>query len=164
MCIRDSNYTASTRLILKQCGLSDEDIDNRLIKVHGEASNNDIIFGVEDNAGIKKEHVFLRKAYNIKYKALNFSELYDRIKSVAIFGHSLGETDHTYFNKLFQESCMYNKFSTNNNKEFWLFYYKENGYHCMMQQLDSLTHNSLTSFRQYNRVNFINTDKEKVFI
>ena len=52
---------------------------------------------------------------------------------------------------------MYNKFSTNNNKEFWLFYYKENGYHCMMQQLDSLTHNSLTSFRQYNRVNFINT-------
>ena len=26
-----------------------------------------------------------------------------------------------------------------------------------MQQLDSLTHNSLTSFRQYNRVNFINT-------
>ena len=99
----------------------------------------------------------MRKAYNIKYKALNFSELYDRIKSVAIFGHSLGETDHTYFNKLFQESCMYNKFSTNNNKEFWLFYYKENGYHCMMQQLDSLTHNSLTSFRQYNRVNFINT-------
>lgn len=162
--ILDFNYTASTRLILKQCGLSDEDIDNRLIKVHGEASNNDIIFGVEDNAGIKKEHVFLRKAYNIKYKALNFSELYDRIKSVAIFGHSLGETDHTYFNKLFQESCMYNKFSTNNNKEFWLFYYKENGYHCMMQQLDSLTHNSLTSFRQYNRVNFINTDKEKVFI
>lgn len=141
--ILDFNYTASTRLILKQCGLSDEDIDNRLIKVHGEASNNDIIFGVEDNAGIKKEHVFLRKAYNIKYKALNFSELYDRIKSVAIFGHSLGETDHTYFNKLFQESCMYNKFSTNNNKEFWLFYYKENGYHCMMQQLDSLTHNSL---------------------
>ena len=91
--ILDFNYTASTRLILKQCGLSDEDIDNRLIKVHGEASNNDIIFGVEDNAGIKKEHVFLRKAYNIKYKALNFSELYDRIKSVAIFGHSLGETD-----------------------------------------------------------------------
>ena len=39
----------------------------------------------------------MRKAYNIKYKALNFSELYDRIKSVAIFGHSLGETDHTYF-------------------------------------------------------------------
>ncbi|MCE8493765.1 bacteriophage abortive infection AbiH family protein [Bacteroides uniformis] len=36
--ILDFNYTASTRLILKQCGLSDEDIDNRLIKVHGEAS------------------------------------------------------------------------------------------------------------------------------
>ena len=95
--ILDFNYTASTRLILKQCGLSDEDIDNRLIKVHGEASNNDIIFGVEDNAGIKKEHVFLRKAYNIKYKALNFSELYDRIKSVAIFGHSLGVFTTDYY-------------------------------------------------------------------
>ena len=33
-----------------------------------------------------------------------------------------------------------------------------------MQQLDSLTNNKLTSFRQYNRVNLINTDKEKVFI
>lgn len=109
--ILDFNYTASTRLVLKQCGLSDEDIDNRLIKVHGEASNNDIILGVEDNARIKKEHVFLRKAYNIKYKALNFSELYDRIKSIVIFGHSLGETDHTYFNNLFQSSCIYNKFS-----------------------------------------------------
>lgn len=162
--ILDFNYTASTKLVLKQCGLSDEDIDNRLIKVHGEASNNDIIFGIEDSARIKPEHVFLRKAYNIKYKALNFSELYDKIKSVAVFGHSLGETDHTYFNDLFRNSCLYYKSSTNNNKEFGLFYYKENGYHCMMQQLDSLTNNKLTSFRQYNKVHFINTDKEKAFI
>ena len=162
--ILDFNYTASTRLILKQCGLSDEDIDNRLIKVHGEASKNDIIFGVEDDARIKAEHVFLRKAYNIKYKALNFSELYGNIESVAVFGHSLGETDHTYFKDLFRNSCFYHKLSNEKNKEFWLFYYKENGYHCMMQQLDSLTSNNLTPFRQYNKVHFINTDKEKAFI
>lgn len=42
--ILDFNYTASTRLILKQCGLSDEDIDNRLIKVHGEASSYSVFF------------------------------------------------------------------------------------------------------------------------
>ncbi|WP_420187428.1 hypothetical protein M1B74_01400 [Bacteroides pyogenes] len=41
--ILDFNYTASTRLILQQCGLSDENINYRLIKVHGEASNYDII-------------------------------------------------------------------------------------------------------------------------
>jgi len=95
--ILDFNYTKSIRLLLSNFGLSDERIELCHLKVHGEAEKRNIVFGVEDKAPIKPEHVFIRKAYNKSFKALNFTELYKNVSSVMFFGHSLGESDHTYF-------------------------------------------------------------------
>lgn len=104
--ILDFNYTKSIRLLLSNFGLSDERIELCHLKVHGEAEKRNIVFGVEDKAPIKPEHVFIRKAYNKSFKALNFTELYKNVSSVMFFGHSLGESDHTYFKELFQNSCL----------------------------------------------------------
>lgn len=160
--ILDYNYTQSIELILRGKYVADEIIKNSLIKVHGEASKNDIIFGVEDNANIRPEHVFLRKAYPRYYKALNFNSIFNEINDLIFFGHSLGETDHTYFQRLFSESCSdgYNPYSDNKrNKAFHFYYYTEDGYHKLMQQIDALTYHKLTSFRQFNNVKFINVEQ-----
>ena len=76
--ILDFNYTKSIEILLRNNFVDEDTIRNSLIKVHGEAAKNDIIFGVEDSAPIKPEHVFLRKAYPRHYKALNFRTLLRR--------------------------------------------------------------------------------------
>lgn len=156
--ILDFNYTKSVKLLLSQFGLSETEIEQCHLKVHGEAEKKDIVFGVEDKAPIKSEHVFIRKAYNKAYKALNFAELFKNVSSLMFFGHSLGESDHTYFSNLFQNSCLYIGGGTSQsrfNKNFYFFHFKEDGYYNLMQQLDALTLKSLTSFKQYNNTQFI---------
>lgn len=73
------------------------------------------------------------------------------------FGHSLGESDHTYFKELFQNSCLNisDTLQCTYRKKFYFFHYKEDGYYRLMQQLDTLTYTSLTTFRQYNNIEFI---------
>ncbi len=159
--ILDFNYTKSTEILLRNNYVDDEIIKSSLIKVHGEAAQNDIIFGVEDKAEIKPEHVFLRKAYPRHYKALNFSSLFKQTNRFIFFGHSLGETDHTYFQALFRDSCQDGSVYTQNkfNKTFEFIYYKEDGYHKLMQQIDVLTYHSLTEFKQFNDVKFVDVEQ-----
>ncbi|MFR8357317.1 MAG: AbiH family protein [Parabacteroides sp.] len=72
-----------------------------IIKVHGSIENKNIIFGVEDKANIKKEHIFLKKSYNINFTPIDISNYLEISDSIIFFGHSLGETDHTYFRDFF---------------------------------------------------------------
>lgn len=153
--ILDFNYTKSIEYILRSKYIDEETIDSCLVKVHGEASNNDIIFGIEDGLQIKKEHVFLRKAYPLYYKGLNLPKIFEQSDRIIIFGHSLGETDHTYFHNLFRDCCMEKYGEKEINKEFQIFYYKETGYDSLMQQIDYLTNFSLAAFRQHNTIRFM---------
>lgn len=156
--VLDFNYTKSLEQILRFHGVSEELIKENLVKVHGEAANNDIIFGVEDHADIKPKHVFLRKAYPRHCKALNFKTLFEDANELIFFGHSLGETDHTYFQDLFRNSCFDGSSVSGRNKVnkiFNFFYYQEDGYCKLMQQIDELTNNNLTRFKQYNDVKFL---------
>lgn len=167
--ILDFNYTKSIEYILHKKLLSSEEINKIITKVHGEASKNNIIFGVEDDAPIKPEHVFLRKAYPRYYKALNFTNLFSNCKKFIFFGHSLGQTDHTYFKQLIRNSCqdgnhygMHNTYLKNEiNKSFHFFFYGDKGYHDLLQQLDVLTSHHLTNFRQFNDVRFISIDEQE---
>lgn len=59
--ILDFNYTKSANIILNQFGFSESEINQRIIKVHGSLEDRKIIFGVEDSANIKIEHVFLKR-------------------------------------------------------------------------------------------------------
>ena len=74
--VLDFNYTQSIKHIFQRKFILSEEVNKQIIKVHGEASNNNIIFGVEDDAPIKPEHVFLRKAFPRYYKAWNFNSIF----------------------------------------------------------------------------------------
>ena len=159
--ILDYNYTKSIEIILRNKFIGEDTIKSSLIKVHGEAAKNDIIFGVEDRAPIKREHVFLRKAYPRYFKALNFHSIFTNAKRIIFFGHSLGETDHTYFQDLFRDCCQDGSSYSHNkyNKRFEFIYFKEEGYHKLMQQIDDLTYHKLTAFKQFNNVKFLDVEQ-----
>ena len=96
--IIDFNYTPTVGTILHELKIKGElksEIEH--IKIHGSIDENDIIFGIEDNARIPSKYVFLKKSSNKNFYAVDFSSALEKCKDFVLFGHSLGETDHMYF-------------------------------------------------------------------
>jgi hypothetical protein len=148
----DFNYTPTTRLLLRHFGKSDDQIDEILIKIHGSTASCDIIFGVEDNAKIKREHVFLKKSFNKNFNPRDFKRMFQGAESIAFFGHSLGVTDFMYFKDFFSTSTF-----SHNRKELIIFYYGKQGYLDLHMQLDDMTNNRLSALKQSNTVTFIDS-------
>jgi hypothetical protein len=152
--ILDFNYTNTVFNILTELGLSKEEIKDRHIKVHGSINEKQIIFGVEDGANIKSHHVFLRKAFNRNFKSLNINTQLENLTNLYLFGHSLGSTDHMYFKDFFFKISLSHDRA---NKIINLYHYGNDGYTQLLEQIDKLTMNHLTGFRQCNTIKFIDT-------
>jgi hypothetical protein len=154
--ILDFNYTKMTENILFELGIADE-LDKRLIKVHGSLEEEEIIFGVEDSARILPQHVFLRKAFHKSFKAININTNLANLKELYIFGHSLGETDHMYFSDFFINLGLTHY--SGKGKNLILFHYGQDSYRQLLMQIDYLTMKHLTTFKQ--NINFQTFDTSK---
>lgn len=148
--IFDFNYTNSVRHLLLQMGYSNDNIDKILFKVHGSASNKEVIFGIEDGFPIRPDHVFLRKSYEPYYSAIDVGTYLTTASDIYFFGHSLGETDHSYFKpffvKLSNEGYMYS------SKSISLYYYGKDSYRNIFAQLDTLTNYQIGNLKMRNTV------------
>lgn len=148
----DFNYTPTSRLLLRHFGKTEEEIDGMLIKIHGSTKNRDIIFGVEDSAGVRRHHVFLKKSFNINFNPLNFKRIFEAAQSIAFFGHSLGVTDFMYFEDFFSTATV-----TSRPTELILFHFGKEGYMQLHMQLDDMTRKRLSALKQSNTVTFIDS-------
>ena len=138
LCVVNFNYTRTAEYLLQA-----EPSAVSHIQVHGSAKNKDTVFGVHDSAGIQPNHVFLRKAVSKGFfvDCLVGEIMKNAKESVSIFGHSLGETDHTQFLPFFGPGQ--NKKLSNID----IYYNSENGYYNLYQQLDKLTSQRLQTLR-----------------
>lgn len=148
------NYTNSIKYILKKNGFSEEEAKNHIIHVHGSLDENAIVFGVQDKAKITVKHIFLKKAFNPVFKSINVNNELKNSTDLIFFGHSHGNTDHSYF-KSFINDISYSHNAKGRHLKF--FYYGKNGYKSLMIELDTLTNNDLTWLKVTNEVEFIDT-------
>ena len=150
--IYNFNYTNSVFKVAQFLEISD--IESKHSFVHGSIENRNIIFGVEDNARINDNHIFLKKSSNINFAESDIIKILNNIENknnnLIIFGHSLGITDSSYFSNYF--SSLTNKY---NNPALKLYYFGEEAYDDMMYIIDKYTYNSLTDFKHYNKLEFI---------
>lgn len=157
--IIDFNYSSTIRNILFDLGYQEKDkIEKNLIKIHGSIEEDEIIFGVEDFAEIPNPHVFLKKAYSEIFKGITFDEQLSRATEIHIFGHSLGETDHTYFKNFFDLFSL--QHNAKNGKKIFLYHYGETGKHQLYIQLDTLTNRRLSGLKQVNDFKDIDVSKQ----
>jgi hypothetical protein len=154
--ILDFNYTVTTKNLLLNNGFADDVIQSRLIKVHGSIDDS-IIFGIEDSAQVKREHIFLKKSYHPNFKGINLFKEASKIKTIRIFGHSLGQTDHFYFDKFFESISMIGE--RESEKEIYLYHYGKDGYKDLHIELEKLTKQNLFGLKQNN--DFIPIDTSK---
>lgn len=145
--ILDFNYTESIKNIIDVVGANTESI--RHIRVHGSAKEKNIIFGVEDDAKINPKDVFLLKSYHDNY-CIKVKESLELASSVFIYGHSLGETDHSYFGDFFKRQV---KDST--AKKISITYYGDRGKDDIFEQLSDLTMSRIGNLKELNQLEFI---------
>lgn len=129
-------------------------------QIHGSLDNGEnIVFGVEDSSNLTKEHSFLYKSYNPTLNVDHLNERFEDVKHILFYGYSLGQTDHSYFEDFFKEQ------STKGceRKKFDFFYYGQEGYDDLFWQLRTLTGNRMAQFKQFNDVEFIDTNNNSCF-
>lgn len=149
------NYTNTLEIILECLSQNGIKIDIKHIKIHGSTEKNDIIFGVEDSASIKSEHVFLKKSVNKNFNTTNFNEFISGSNRIIFFGYSLGVTDHSYFKNLFS-----NLMNTEKHpflKGMIVYHHGEANYFKTYTQIDTLTLKQISKFRGKVEIEFIDT-------
>lgn len=137
------NYTLSLEYILHQ-----NNLNHKTFKVHGTAQKNRIVFGVEDNARINANDVFLKKSTCLWNEILNIESLLSNAKNIIFLGYSLGETDHHYFKQFFQTAAI-NNFMERSRKNILISYYKEDSMYDILKQIDYMTSNRIQGLRTH---------------
>lgn len=137
------NYTSSLDYIAYQ-----NNLNHKILRVHGNAKKNKIVFGVEDNARINANDVFLKKSTCLWNEMLNINSVLSDTKNIIFLGYSLGETDHHYFKDFFQSASI-NNFMDKTRKNILVSYYKEDGMYDVLKQIDSMTNNRIQGLRTH---------------
>lgn len=129
----------------------------RVIHPHGTVED-DIVFGVNDNADMG-DYIFLKKTAAKTYcPHFNWKDL-NSSTEIIFYGHSLGETDHHYFNDFFLGQAA----NDATPKRILFYYYGERERLKLMKELDTLTGQRLGSLQMNNNIVFVdssNTDYE----
>ena len=147
------NYTDSVAYILKSIGYGDE-IEDNIIHVHGSAEIDSIIFGVDDSSNINDEHSFLYKSTSSICSGQDCINVLNNFKKLHVFGHSLGESDHMYFDFLHNLVLGNNKY-----KEINIYHYGEEAKYPIYKQLHKLTYNGVSKLK--NNTLFKDIDVKK---
>lgn len=137
------NYTLSLEYLLYKNKLK-----HKIIKIHGTAKENKIVFGVEDNARINPSDVFLKKSTCLWNEILDIDSLLSNVKDIIFLGYSLGETDHHYFKQFFLTAAI-NNFMDKSRKNILISYYKEDSMYDILRQIDGLTNNRIQGLRAH---------------
>ncbi|MDH6306418.1 hypothetical protein M2459_003142 [Parabacteroides sp. PF5-5] len=138
------NYTSSLDYIAYQ-----NNLNHKILRVHGNARKNKIVFGVEDDARINSNDVFLKKSTSLWNEILNVNSVLSSAENIIFLGYSLGETDHHYFKDFFLSASL-NGFMNKTRKNILISYYKEDGMYDILKQIDSMTNNRIQGIRTHH--------------
>jgi|TARA_R110001632_G_scaffold35828_4_gene90339 hypothetical protein len=155
--ILNFNYTNSVSFILSMLDVPAQVIKDSVIHVHGSAISDEIIFGVDDGASIHDDHSFLRKSTSSIYSGRLVRKALKNFKTLSIFGHSLGESDHMYLN--FFSDLTLNFMGENSDKTINLYHYGKEAKYLLFKQLHVLTQRETGALKDNVEFNQIDVSK-----
>ena len=127
---------------------------NEILQIHGSLKK-DIVFGVQDNFELERQHVFLYKSHNKCQKVRGLPQILENADKIIFFGYSLGETDHSYFDDFFKNQTK----KACRSKSFVFHHYGQDAYDDIIWQLKVLTNNRTSYLNQYNDIRFEDSSK-----
>ena len=145
------NYTTFAKIIINHF---DNCRNFKIQWIHGSLKD-DIVFGVQDNMELQREHVFLYKSHNKRQKARGLPLILENADKIIFFGYSLGETDHSYFDDFFKNQTK----KDCRSKSLVFYHYGQDAYDDIIWQLKTLTNNRTSYLTQYNTIEFEDSSK-----
>jgi hypothetical protein len=161
--ILNFNYTNTAIQILKFLGLKESEILKKHLSVHGTIFENNIVVGVDEDFDRYKELPFLIKTNNVRYRHNDVSEIMNNSKNIIFFGHSLGKTDHSHFDKFFMDSVIPLNSNFKQKRSINIFYYGEEDWYNKTVQLANLTNRKFTNIRNNFKFEKIDIKENGVF-
>lgn len=158
--ILNFNYTNSVFRILSKLNVSEQKISTNLIHVHGTLDENNIIIGVDEKFKHKRVTSFLRKASNESFINNDVNEIFENSLNIIFFGHSLGETDHSYFDDFLVNIS---KERQKQKKGIFIFYHGSNDWYNKTYEISLLTNDRFKKLMDYNKLLKFDTSKKTEF-
>tara|TARA_R110000744_G_scaffold280637_1_gene392719 strand:+ start:263 stop:1078 length:816 start_codon:yes stop_codon:yes gene_type:complete len=155
--ILNFNYTNSVSFILSMLDVPKQVIKDSVIHVHGSAESDEIIFGVDDGSRIDDDHSFLRKSTSSIYSGRQVRKALKNFKTLSIFGHSLGESDHMYLS--FFSDITHNFIRESPDKTINLYHYGQDAKYSLFKQLHILTQRGTGTLKDNIEFNEIDVKK-----
>jgi len=136
VCVINFNYTDTIGMFVPR---PHDSFD--MLFVHGSIKLGNIVFGVQDNAKIETEHVYLKKSSSPAFfDTWRVSDILKNTRaSITFFGHSLGDTDATHFKNFFINTTL--------RKKINFHYHNEESYFNLYRQIGKLTGQETQRFR-----------------
>lgn len=154
--ILDFNYT-DLKQIGSQIGLRNFNYRH----VHGNAMENSIVFGFDDEVEILDDYCSMIKSHSEHYRSVNINDTLQSAEEIIFFGHSLGSTDYHYFSEFFltQVGEIKEKY---NRKVIRVFTYDEHARLNILLQLRNMNHKKTTLLYDLNDFRIYRTAPEYV--
>lgn len=155
--IFDFNYTSTIKNILTELGIASEEINNRVIKMHGTIAERDIILGIHDNTGKLPASVYVKKSSqdNFNSTRIRIGGIIKKCSELYIFGHSLGKTDEGYFKDTFKSLA----FSEGEVIKLKLYHHGDHAKDEFYVRLNDLTASNANTFKERVSIDPRNTQK-----
>jgi hypothetical protein len=144
------NYTKTIETIIDSLRSQGINVVAHIINLHGTAESRDIIFGVDDQAGISERHSFLFKTTAGNFAGKGILQMLLQSQETHWFGHSLGSPDHMYFRDYFSVVV-----DQQVNKTFTFYHFGDDGKDALHAQLQTLTHRRVAKFKSNHIVKLV---------
>lgn len=155
--ILNFNYSNTIESYI-QSHLSEKKNYIKINHIHGTLEDNDMIIGVQDNVDLPKKANFLYKSRHVNpQKVADISNILKRAEKIIFFGYSLGETDHSYFDFLFETQSA----NEATSKNFIFYHYGDDARNELDYNLRMLTKKNLNHFYANNNVEFKDCKSEQ---
>ncbi len=141
------NYTRTVPSLIQKLAANGINVQANVVNLHGTADRRDIIFGVDDHAGISERHSFLFKTSAVNFAGQGLLPMLLNSSETHWFGHSLGSPDHMYFRDYFS-----NIVDMQTNRTFHFYHYGEDGSDGLHTQLQALTQRRVAKFKSSHAV------------
>lgn len=150
------NFTPSVEILLKHFNVPEEQIERRVLYVHGKLSEKNTITGIIDDVlpTDSTEFHFLLKS---RATACDIFEEISDCNKITFFGHSLGKQDTMYFKKYFNEYLMPKEMDESLKLKLIFIDFDKKGHSKLNAQINRLTLGRSSLFYNRHKVEKINT-------
>lgn len=135
------NYSKTVDFIINKLNIPSTIF--KTTNIHGTLLANDIILGAHDECPLPKELTFIKKSHSQNFKGDKLLSSLANTNNIVFFGHSLGRSDHFYFQNHFKTILSQSKKKSN----ITIYTKNKASEHAVMSEIDEICEGKIAALK-----------------